>query len=208
MPGLAPSEIFLFEDFRFDRRGGLNGRDDTGAFVSAAVGSRALDILGVLIARAGEVVSKDEIIAAVWPATVVEDSNLTVQISALRRVLDRGRSNGSCIQTVAGRGYRFIAPVTRREVDRAEPTLALAAARPPAPQPAPISSAERRQLTVMICDLVGSTALAARLDPEDLREVIATYHRAVTEIVTRFDGFVSRYMGDGVLVYFGYPRAH
>jgi class 3 adenylate cyclase len=70
------------------------------------------------------------------------------------------------------------------------------------------SSAERRQLTVMFCDLVGSTALSSRLDPEDLREVIATYHRAVAEIVTRLDGFVSRYMGDGVLVYFGYPQAH
>ena len=60
----------------------------------------------------------------------------------------------------------------------------------------------------MICDLVGSTALAARLDPEDLREVIAPYHSAVAEVVTRFDGFVSRYVGDGILVYFGYPRAH
>jgi class 3 adenylate cyclase/predicted ATPase len=70
------------------------------------------------------------------------------------------------------------------------------------------ADAERRQLTVMFCDLVGSTALSARLDPEDLREVIAAYHRAVAQVVTGFDGFVSRYMGDGVLVYFGYPRAH
>src|SRR5229473_1698234 len=68
--------------------------------------------------------------------------------------------------------------------------------------------AERRQLTVMFCDLVGSTALAARLDPEDLREVIAAYHRAVAEVIAGFDGFVAKYMGDGVLVYFGYPRAH
>jgi class 3 adenylate cyclase/predicted ATPase len=60
----------------------------------------------------------------------------------------------------------------------------------------------------MFCDLVGSTALAARLDPEDLREVIAAYHRAVAEVVAGFDGFVAKYMGDGVLVYFGYPRAH
>jgi class 3 adenylate cyclase len=70
------------------------------------------------------------------------------------------------------------------------------------------ADAERRQLTVMFCDLVGSTALSARLDPEDLREVIAAYHRAVAQVVIGFDGFVSRYMGDGVLVYFGYPRAH
>ena len=70
------------------------------------------------------------------------------------------------------------------------------------------AEAERRQLTVMFCDLVGSTALSARLDPEDLREVIAAYHRAAAEVVGRFDGFVAKYMGDGVLVYFGYPRAH
>jgi class 3 adenylate cyclase/predicted ATPase len=68
--------------------------------------------------------------------------------------------------------------------------------------------AERRQLTVMFCDLVGSTALSARLDPEDLRGIIGAYHRCVAEIVEGFGGFVARYMGDGVLVYFGYPQAH
>jgi class 3 adenylate cyclase/predicted ATPase len=73
--------------------------------------------------------------------------------------------------------------------------------------PAP-ANAERRQLTVMFCDLVGSTELSTRLDPEDLREVIAAYHRAVAGVVAGFDGFVAKYMGDGVLVYFGYPRAH
>jgi len=69
-------------------------------------------------------------------------------------------------------------------------------------------TAERRQLTVMFCDLVGSTALAARLDPEDLREVIGAYHAAITEMIGRFSGFVAKYMGDGVLAYFGYPQAH
>ena len=70
------------------------------------------------------------------------------------------------------------------------------------------AEAERRQLTVMFCDLVGSTELSARLDPEDLREVIAAYHRAVADVVRGLDGFVAKYMGDGVLVYFGYPNAH
>ena len=60
----------------------------------------------------------------------------------------------------------------------------------------------------MFCDLVGSTALSARLDPEDLREVAAAYHRVVADVVRSFDGFVAKYMGDGVLAYFGYPRAH
>jgi class 3 adenylate cyclase len=70
------------------------------------------------------------------------------------------------------------------------------------------SSAERRQLTVMFCDLVGSTALASRLDPEDQREVIGAYNKCVAETIGRFDGFVANYMGDGVLAYFGYPQAH
>src|SRR3984893_8569977 len=70
------------------------------------------------------------------------------------------------------------------------------------------AEAEGRQLTVMFCDLVGSTPLSTRLDPEDLREIVGAYHRCVTEIVEGFGGFVARYMGDGVLVYFGYPQAH
>ena len=80
---------------------------------------------------------------------------------------------------------------------------------PPVPPPVAASraeEAERRQLTVMFCDLVGSTALSTRFDPEDLRELIGGYHRAVAETVARFDGFVAKYMGDGVLTYFGYPR--
>src|SRR5262249_48202745 len=68
--------------------------------------------------------------------------------------------------------------------------------------------AERRQVTVMFSDLVGSTALSARMDPEDLREVISAYHKCVAETVRRFGGFVAQYLGDGVLVSFGYPEAH
>ena len=72
----------------------------------------------------------------------------------------------------------------------------------------PADAAERRQLTVMFCDLVGSTALSARLDPEDMREVIRAYQDACSGAIARYDGFVAKYMGDGVLAYFGYPRAH
>src|SRR5246500_4589257 len=78
----------------------------------------------------------------------------------------------------------------------------------PAPGAPARIDAERRQLTVMFCDLVGSTELSTRFDPEDLRELIGDYHRAVAETVGRFDGFVAKFMGDGVLNYFGYPQAH
>ena len=86
-----------------------------------------------------------------------------------------------------------------------------AKAPPPKTPSVPRSSqdtAERRQVTVMFCDLVGSTALSGRMDPEDLREVISAYQKCVAETVQRFGGFVAKYMGDGVLVYFGYPQAH
>jgi class 3 adenylate cyclase len=82
------------------------------------------------------------------------------------------------------------------------PVMATTAAR------ASDAAAERRHVTVMFSDLVGSTALSARMDPEDLREVISAYQKCVAETVQRFDGFVAKYMGDGVLVYFGYPQAH
>jgi class 3 adenylate cyclase len=83
------------------------------------------------------------------------------------------------------------------------------------PQSAPVAGpvrpdrpAERRQLTILFCDLVGSTPLAARLDPEDLTALLGLYHRTVSEVAEKFGGFVAKFMGDGVLVYFGYPQAH
>src|SRR5713101_6065859 len=104
--------------------------------------------------------------------------------------------------------------------DRRKLLDAIAAVRAEASAPTPLSdaplatdkaaqdTAERRQVTVMFSDLVGSTALSARMDPEDLREVISAYQKCVAETVQRFGGFVAKYMGDGVLVYFGYPQAH
>src|SRR5262249_8316781 len=88
---------------------------------------------------------------------------------------------------------------------KAPPTDVAATSAPSVP---PEDHAERRQVTVMFSDLVGSTALSARMDPEDLREVILAYQKCVAETVQRFGGFVAKYMGDGVLVYFGYPQAH
>ena len=99
----------------------------------------------------------------------------------------------------------------RRKILRAIAELAgavIASPQPALAEPKTQDTAERRQVTVMFSDLVGSTALSARMDPEDLREVISAYQKCVAETVGRFDGFVAKYMGDGVLVYFGYPQAH
>ena len=109
----AAKEILLFEGFRLDPgAGGLFQRDGADILVPVAIGSRAVDLLVLLVRRHGELVSKDEIVTTVWPGMIVVESNLPTQIWALRRVLDRERANGSCIQTVARRGYRFVAAVT------------------------------------------------------------------------------------------------
>jgi TolB-like protein/DNA-binding winged helix-turn-helix (wHTH) protein len=124
MDALTADEIFLFEGFRLDRRaGGLFRADENGVLAPVPIGSRALDLLVLMVRRQGDLVSKDEIMTAIWPGAVVEDSNLPTQISTLRRVLDRGRSNGSCIQTVAGRGYRFVAVVTHQPAEERSSSL-------------------------------------------------------------------------------------
>jgi DNA-binding winged helix-turn-helix (wHTH) protein len=116
MDRLGSVDVLLFEGFRFDRSGGdLFRLDQSGGAAPVPIGSRALRLLSLLVERPGELVSKDAIMEAVWPRMVVEEGNLTVQISALRRILDHDREQGSCIQTVPGRGYRFVAPVTRVE---------------------------------------------------------------------------------------------
>jgi len=124
MDALTAEEIFLFEGFCLNRRaGGLFRADETGVLVAVPLGTRALDLLILMVRRQGDLVSKNEIMSAIWPGTVVEDSNLPTQISTLRRVLDRGRSNGSCIQTVAGRGYRFVAAVTHHPAEERSSSL-------------------------------------------------------------------------------------
>jgi DNA-binding winged helix-turn-helix (wHTH) protein/tetratricopeptide (TPR) repeat protein len=110
------SGAFLFDQFRLDRRaGGLFRYASDSKLDRIPLGLRALDVLCTLIERSGELVQKDDIIASVWRDQIVGDANLTVQISALRRILDQGRGDGSCIQTVAGHGYRFVPVVTRMD---------------------------------------------------------------------------------------------
>ena len=108
---------------------------------------------------------------------------------------------------VASVGHRrtLLSAIAELSATPASPIAVPSAA--PAEGPAP-DAAERRQLTVMFCDLVGSTAMSARLDPEDMREIIGAYHKSCATLITQNGGFVAKYMGDGVLAYFGYPQAH
>jgi class 3 adenylate cyclase/predicted ATPase len=112
-----------------------------------------------------------------------------IDVSVLRHLTDQDLKD---IGVLLGHRRKMLATIC--ELAGAAPLLA--------------DTAERRQVTVMFSDLVGSTALSTRMDPEDLREVISSYQKCVAETVRRFDGFVAKYMGDGVLVYFGYPHAH
>jgi TolB-like protein/DNA-binding winged helix-turn-helix (wHTH) protein/rhodanese-related sulfurtransferase len=135
MDARTQPEIFLFGHFGLDRRGrGLFRYGDGGSPVPVNIGSRALDVFGVLVDRRGELVTKDEIMAAVWPGTVVEGANLAVQISALRRVLDEDRTDGSCILTVPGRGYRFIGDPPRLAVSPSEAEVQAAEDLPSVPR--------------------------------------------------------------------------
>jgi class 3 adenylate cyclase/predicted ATPase len=125
----------------------------------------------------------------------------------------------ACPQVVdaAGRGLVWsddagaIPPPTPASPQSVEPPVTLTprvgtrAVSPPAPQP---PEAERRQLTVLFCDLVDSTVLASQLDPEELREVVRAYQEACAKVIARFEGHIAQYLGDGLLVYFGYPLAH
>src|SRR6516225_4254413 len=124
-----------------------------------------------------------------------------IDISVLRYLTDQDLKD---IGVLLGHRRKMLAAIS--ELTGATPVTSEAAA--VEAQPKTQDSAERRQVTVMFSDLVGSTALSARMDPEDLRELISAYRKCAAEAVRRFGGFVARYMGDGVLVYFGYPEAH
>jgi DNA-binding winged helix-turn-helix (wHTH) protein len=114
MDGRGSADILLFDGFRFDRRCGgcLFRLDEAGVADPVSLRGRGLALLTLLLERHGELVPKDEIMKVVWLGRVVEEANLNVQIANLRRILDENREQGSCIQTITGHGYRFVAPVT------------------------------------------------------------------------------------------------
>jgi class 3 adenylate cyclase len=121
-----------------------------------------------------------------------------IDVSVLRYLTDQDLEK---VGVLLGHRRKMLAAITEMiGTAPAAPTHA------PTTEPKRQDAAERRQVTVMFSDLVGSTALSARMDPEDLREVISSYQKCVAETMQRFGGFVAKYMGDGVLVYFGYPQ--
>jgi predicted ATPase/class 3 adenylate cyclase len=164
------------------------------------LGSRALDILCVLVSAEGKVVTKDELMARVWGG-VVEEHNIPVHISALRKVLEEDRDGESWIVTVPRRGYRFLYSVPTNEAPRPVD----------GPENAEVikdDEAERRQVTAMSCELVGLTVRSDDDRLEELREALDGFQRHVSEAAGRHKGFVCRDLGNTALVLFGYPEAH
>jgi class 3 adenylate cyclase len=204
---------WCFDDFRLDPDNACLWRGTQ----PIALTPKAFDVLHYLVTQPDRLVTKDTLLDAVWPETAVSDAVVRIAIGELRRALGDTAQASRYIATVQRRGYRFVAPVVEHAEAVPGPTSAPPLETPdmsrqrelvPLTPGLPPPEAERRHLTVLCCDLVGSTALTGRLDPEDYREVVRAYHQICAEVIHQFDGYVAQYLGDGVLGYFGYPVAH
>jgi class 3 adenylate cyclase len=204
---------WCFDDFRLDPDNACLWRGTQ----PIALTPKAFDVLHYLVTQPDRLVTKDTLLDAVWPETAVSDAVVRIAIGELRRALGDTAQASRYIATVQRRGYRFVAPVVEHAEAVPGPTSAPPLETPdmsrqrelvPLTPALPPPEAERRHLTVLFCDLVGSTALTGRLDPEDYREVVRAYHQICAEVIHQFDGYVAQYLGDGVLGYFGYPVAH
>jgi class 3 adenylate cyclase/DNA-binding winged helix-turn-helix (wHTH) protein/predicted ATPase len=223
---------WVFGPFRLDSEHACLWREGE----AVALTPKAFAVLHYLVTHPDRLVAKDELLDAVWPEIAVSDAVVRVAIGALRKILDDPAPAPRYIATVPRRGYRFVAPVVEDIGVRASPTTSVMPVPPrtpavepwdaPAtqlpeiltvsPQPSgaslpgalPLPQAEHRPLTVLFCDLVDSTRLAGHLDPEDYREIVRAYHQTCADVMQRFEGYLAQYLGDGVLVYFGYPMAH
>src|SRR5262245_17812898 len=199
---LPAPEILAFDGFAIDTAGhSLRDRDGNEVPLTRA----EFAMLAVLARHAGRVMSRDQLLdAALGRRADPYDRSVDVLIGRLRRKIEPDPKAPRFIVTVPGEGYKFAVQV--REIRSPAPTTPP----PPLEKEAGVRSpsAERRHLTVLSCGLVGASALAARLDPEDLRGLLADYHRRCVETIAPFGGLVAPFSGDRVVAYFGYPEAH
>ncbi len=192
-----------FGPFRLDARNSALFRGSE----PVALGRRAVALLHALAERPGAIVSKNALIEAAWPGLVVEESNLSVQITAIRRVLREAPGGDRWIETMPRRGYRFIGPVVSSvENDVTEPSQGADVLADGASSSR--RESERRQITVLSCELVSTVKGASGKDLEDLHEAVGVFQRCVTDTIDRWGGFVARFLGNSALVLFGYPEAH
>jgi DNA-binding winged helix-turn-helix (wHTH) protein/tetratricopeptide (TPR) repeat protein len=181
---------------------------------------QVFDVLLHLIRHREHVVSRDELLAEIWQGRIVSEATLSSRINAARSAVGDNGEQQRVIRTVPRRGFRFVGAV--REHERGAATFELAQREPsdganqrapsiassePPPAPTVDAGGERRQLTVLSCELIGSAMPLGRMDPEDLRDLADAFHRWLTDTVARFGGFVGRRAGTTVVVFFGYPAA-
>jgi class 3 adenylate cyclase/predicted ATPase len=197
---VASSAVLVFTPFRLDP---MDARLWRGQH-ALRLKPKSFAVLHYLAAHAGRLVTKGEFLDAVWGDVHVGDGVLKTAIKDIRRVLADSIEAPRFVATVHRRGYRFIAPVVTADLASDGPVEQST----PAMAGAVHHGAERRQLTVMFCELADSARLPECLDPEDLHEVIRAYRGCATAAVERFDGHMATVMGDSVLAYFGYPQAH
>jgi DNA-binding winged helix-turn-helix (wHTH) protein len=162
MDNLAKPAVCRFDDFLLDKQAGTLSRlHPDGRRATIPIGSRAFQILCLLAARHGEIVSQHEIMDVIWPHVAVEPNNLTVHISALRRVLDAGRREGSYIQNVPGRGYRFIPVFLEADPTPPEPTVVTPTGEGIAASPARFSGWPSRTVFLAALCLLVAAVLAS-----------------------------------------------
>src|SRR5262245_7957030 len=178
------------------------------------IGKRAVALLRVLVERAGMPVSKGALLEAAWAGLVVDERNLPVQILAVRKVLSQVPGGEHWIETLPRRGYRFVGPVDRADVESLTTTLSMrqtadasqsqrgATQLPPTPR----MQSERCQLPNAYCELICPSASA--FDVEELANVIGAYRRSVADIASRCNGSIGKHIGNVVVVHFGHPAAH
>src|SRR5262245_44143460 len=224
--------MYRFHDYTLDEA----RRELWGMGRLVAVEPKVYQVLLYLLEHRDRVVPKEELLEQCWSGTFVSEAALTRCLAKIRKVVQGDHTTPPVIKTLHGQGYRFVADVTllppasstaldrsaaiEDTPDRGATTsvsphrpLMIADDAPVAPAPSAmtrevLSPAERRQLTVLFCDMVGSTALANQLDPEDFRDVILKYQTLCAEVFQRYGGHIAQYLGDGLLAYFGYPQAH
>src|SRR5215467_9836097 len=222
------SMLYYFYDYTLDPA----SREVRQGTHRLALEPKVFQVLLYLLEHRDRMVPKAELFEQCWSEAFVSESALTRCLARLRKAIQPTATAPPVIKTLHRQGYRFVAEVTvLSKVPSAPgdtaPLLAAAPAVPLVPPDTPLAlavpsgalgsgspaflstpPAERRQLTVLFCDIVDSTILAGRLDPEDFRTVMVRYHATCTEVIKRYGGHVAQYLGDGLLVYFGWPRAH
>jgi class 3 adenylate cyclase/predicted ATPase len=212
--------VYRFHDYTLDPA----GRELRHGGQRITLEPKVLQVLLYLLEHRNRVVLKAELLEHCWPETFVSESALTRCLARVRKAVQVPPAEPSIIETWHRQGYRFMAEVTVHAPlpppatgdpapSPGRPSRQTAAPAPPSVLPTSparpaAAGAERRQLTVLFCNVVDSTALAGQLDPEDFHDVMGRYHTTCTAVLQRYGGHVAQYLGDGLVGYFGWPQAH